>query len=458
MATSVDTLVVAGWVLPVAPDENQVLRDHAIAITSGKIVDILPTPAALSKYTAEIHLDRPQAVVMPGLINVHTHTGMTLMRGRADDMPLLQWLHQVIWPIEAVFASKEEFCYDGVLLSMAEMIGGGVTCFADMYWSPDAAARAVIETGMRAIIGMIIIAFPSAYASGIDEYIDKGHQVMERYRGEERLTFAYSPHAPYTVPTDAWENLKDLSEENGVRVHTHLHETREECTASLALDRTNPACHMSDHECHPLEDFRRIGLLSDRLVAAHMVHLTDDEISLCADMGVNIAHCPSSNSKLASGFCPVHKLLEAGVNVAIGTDSACSNNSLCMFNEMKLTTLNAKNLAGDATSVPAATTIRMATINGAKAFGIDGITGSLEVGKSADLICIDVETHAGNSPMFNPHSAVVYAASRNDVNDVMVDGKLLLRDKKYCTLDITDTLRRMRYWRKEIEQQFPADQ
>lgn len=457
MATCVDTLIVAGWVLPVAPDENQVLRDHAIAITSGKIIDILPASDARSKYTAAMQLDRPESVVMPGLINAHTHTGMTLMRGLADDMPLLQWLHEVIWPVEAVFASKEEFCYDGVLLSVAEMVRGGVTCFADMYWSPDAAARAAIEIGVRAIIGMTLIAFPSAYASEVDEYIDKGHQVMERYRGEERLTFAYSPHAPYTVPTSAWEKLKDLSEEKGLRVHTHLHETEEECTASLALDRNNPACHMSDSKCHPLENFARIGLLSDRLVAAHMVHLTDDEITLCADMGVHVAHCPSSNSKLASGFCPVHKLLSAGVNVAIGTDSACSNNSLCMFNEMKLTALNAKNLAGDASAVPASTVLKMATINGAKAFGIDGITGSLEVGKSADLICIDVETHAGNSPMFHPHSAIVYAASRDDVNDVMVDGKLLLRCKKYCTLDLVDILRRMKHWRREIEQRFFSD-
>lgn len=455
--SDVDTVIQAGWVLPVCPDETVALENHAVVVRDGKILDILPTEEADTKYTAKEVLDRSSSIVMPGMINVHTHTGMTLMRGMADDLPLLKWLHEIIWPIEGAFAS-EEFCEDGALLAAAEMIRGGVTCFSDMYWFPAAGARAAIRTGMRAIIGMILIEYPSGYAETVDDYISRGHEVLERYKDEPRLRFSYAPHAPYTVATQTWKKLKELSETRNIAIHTHLHETKDECVASGLLDRINPACHLSENECHPIEDFKRMGLLSPRLVAAHMVHLTDEEIALCAEKGVHIAHCPSSNSKLASGFCLVHKLLKAGVNIGLGTDSACSNNSLSLLDEMKLTALNTKNLAGDATVLPASMAIRMATINGARAFGIDDITGSLEVGKSADLISIDVQTHAGNSPIFDAHSAVVYAASREDVSDVMVDGKFLLKEKKYCTLDIADTLKRTKYWSTKIMEQFPKKQ
>lgn len=450
-----DTVIHAGWVLPVCPDETVVLENHSVVVNEGTILDILPTEEAKSKYDGDLVLDRTSSVIMPGLINVHTHTGMTLMRGRADDLPLLKWLHEIVWPIEGAFASKEEFCEDGALLAAAEMIRGGVTCFSDMYWYPAAGARVALRTGMRAIIGMILIEYPSAYAQNVDEYIERGHEVYERYKDEPRLRFTYAPHAPYTVATAAWKRLKELSESRNIPVHTHLHETKAECIASGLLDRDNPACHLSENGCHPLEDFRRMDLLSPKLIAAHMVHLTDDEIELCAENGVHIAHCPSSNSKLASGFCPVHKLLKAGVNVGLGTDSACSNNSLSLLDEMKLTALNTKNLAGDPTILPASMAIRMATINGARAFGIDDVTGSLEVGKSADLISVDMHTHAGNSPIFDAHSAVVYASAREDVNDVMVEGKFLLQEGKYRTLDIEDTLKRMNYWRAKIMEQFP---
>lgn len=450
-----DTIIQGGWVLPVCPDETVALENHSVVVKDGLILDILPTAEASTKYEANDVLDRSSSVVMPGMINVHTHTGMTLMRGRADDLPLIQWLHEVVWPIEAAFASKEEFCEDGALLAAAEMIRGGVTCFSDMYWYPAAGARVALRTGMRAIIGMILIEYPSAYAQNVDEYIARGHEVLDRYKDEPTLTFTYAPHAPYTVATEAWKKLKELSETRNITIHTHLHETKDECIASGLLDRDNPACHLSDNECHPLEDFKRMDLLSSKLVAAHMVHVTDEEIELCAEKGVHIAHCPSSNSKLASGFCPVHKLLKAGVNVALGTDSACSNNSLSLLEEMKLTALNTKNLAGDPTVLPASMAIKMATINGARAFGIDDVTGSLEIGKSADIISIDMHTHAGNSPIFDAHSAVVYTAAREDVNDVMVEGKFLLKERKYRTLDIDDTLKRMKYWRAKIMEQFP---
>ena len=451
----IDTLIRAKWVLPINPTKVEALQNHAIAINEGKILDILPSQNSSSKYQPIEIIDRPQSIVLPGLINTHAHTGMTLMRGRADDQPLLKWLQESIWPIESTFASKEEFCHDGAFLAAAEMIRGGVTCFSDMYMFPDGGAKVALRTGLRAVIGMVIIGFPSGYAKTIDEYIDNGHKVMDKYKDEQTLHFAYAPHAPYTVPTDAWLRIKQLSEQHDIPIHTHLHETKDECTSSLILDRKNPACHTSDNPCHPLQDFEMKGLLSSKLVAAHMVYLTDDEIRLCAERGVNIAHCPTSNAKLASGFCPIPKLLKAGVNVALGTDSAVSNNSLDILAEMKMAALTAKNIALDATVVPAAEAVKMATINGAKALGIDDVTGSLQIGKSADLICIDVETNVGNSPAFDPFSAVVYASSRSDITDVMVKGKLLLKEKKYQTFDESDVLRRVEYWRDQINDQFP---
>jgi len=452
----VDTLISAGWVLPVAPDERVVLHDHSVAVKNGKIVDVLPTSEAMEMYNPNETLNRKKSVVMPGLINAHTHTAMTGMRGKADDEPLLKWLHETIWPIEAAFACEEEFCQDGGLLATAEMIRGGVTCYSDMSWFPGGGAKAAAKSGMRALIGMIVIGFPSAYASNADEYIAKVQEVRDKFKDHSRIRFSYAPHAPYTVPTNTWKTLKELSDREGLPIHTHLHETKDECTASLMLDRKNSACHMSDNKCHPVEDFNRMGLLSPSLLAVHMVHLTDEEIKLCADKGVNVVHCPSSNGKLASGFCPVAKLLDAGVNVSLGTDSACSSNSLDLFAEMRMAALMAKNVAGDATVVPAPTAVRMATINAARALGLGEITGSLEVGKSADLICVDVLTHAGNSPVFDAHSAIVYAASRDDVSDVFVEGQRLLKDRELCTLNLQDVLKRAECWSAKIEEKFPT--
>lgn len=447
---NVDTIIDAGWVLPIAPDETTVLENSSVVVNDGKILDILPTGGVAGKYVSVERVDRSKCVVMPGFVNAHTHTGMTVMRGRADDQPLLKWLHETIWPIESALACEEEFCEDGAVLAAAEMIRSGVTCFSDMYFFPAAAARVATRVGLRAIIGIVLIAFPSGYALTTEEYIKRGHEVREAFRDNPMIHHTYAPHAPYTVSPEAWLMIKELSEKENIPIHTHLHETKEECSSSLALDRSSPCCHTSDQPCHPIEDFNRKGLLSSNFIGAHMVHLTDEEIALCAEKGVHVAHCPTSNAKLASGFCPLHKLLKAGVNVALGTDSACSNNSLNMLAEVKMAALQAKNVAGDPTVVPAATALRMATINGARAFQIDDVTGSLEVGKSADLITIDVGTHPGNSPVYDIHSAIVYASSREDIRDVLVGGKFILREKEHCTLDISDVLKRAEHWKGRV--------
>lgn len=453
--TVVDTVIAARWVIPMEPDEHVLLHHHAVVVDAGKILAVLPMADAYASYAPRSLIERPSSVLIPGLVNAHTHTGMSLMRGCADDEPLMKWLQETVWPIEAAFVSTPGFCKDGAMLAAAEMALGGVTTFCDMYWFPDAAARVALEIGLRAALGLIIIMFPSDYAQTVDEYIEKGHAVRDKYAAESTLHFMYAPHAPYTVPDSVWERLRDLSADNELPIHTHLHETRDECASSAILDRSNPACHQSNQTCRPLENFKRMGLLSPRLLCAHMTQLTDDEIKLVAEHRVHIAHCPTSNAKLASGFCPLHKLDAAGVNVALGTDSAASNNKLDLFGEMKMAALVAKNVAGDATVVPAATALRMATRNGAKALGLEDVTGSLSPGKAADITCVSMETHAGNSPVFDVRSALVYAAARTDVTDVFVEGRAVVRDGELVSVDEQSIVSLTREWADRINKKFP---
>lgn len=383
----------------------------------------------------------------------------------------MPWLRETVWPIEGAFASKPEFCRDGTLLACAEMIRGGITTFADMYLFPETTAPAVMnQVGMRAVLGLISFVFPTAYASTPEEYHARAERVLnefgyvaddpggnDRIKHDSLVTFAFAPHAPYTVKSTDWERVRDMAKRYNVRIHTHMHETRNEVEASKALNRSDPACHLSERPCSPMEDLYDRNVITDRFVAAHMVHLSDNDFKLCVNSNMHVVHCPTSNSKLGSGFCGAHKLVAAGVNIALGTDSACSNNSLDIRAEMKLAALNAKNLTNDATVFAAHEVLKMGTINGARAFGLDDITGSLEKGKKADLCTFDVESTAGNSPMFDPMAAIVYAAERDDVRDVMVNGRFLLRDKKFLTLDLDDVMKRMKYWKGEIMNKFPME-
>lgn len=452
---AVDTLIHARWVLPIRPDPELVLSHHSLAVRAGEIIGILPTPAAVATYSAAKTLSRPHHVIMPGIINAHTHTGLTLLRGAADDSPTDEWLRGRVWPIEGAFAARPGFCYDGAMLSAAEMTRSGTTTFADMYFDADACARATVTSGLRAVIGMSAIGFPSAFATDIPAYLRLGEAVRDKHARESRLTFAYAPHAPYTVPDAAWKDIVVRMEAAGVRMLTHLHETKDEVMSSSILDRDNGACHMSDNAARPLANLDALGVLSDKLLAAHMVHLTDDEVQLCRDRGVHVAHCPSANAKLGSGFCPVKKLFDAGVNVALGTDSVCSNNSLNMFSEMKLAALVAKNCHRDPTVLPAKQALEMATINGARALGLDAAVGSLEVGKRADLIVVELGTHSGNSPVYSVHSALVYAAGKSDVSDVVVDGDILMENKNMLKIDEAEVCAKAQKWGDAIAKEFP---
>jgi len=401
-------------VVPVEP-AGAVLEDHAVAVRDGKIEAVLPASQAAARFAAYDQLCLEDHVLIPGLVNAHTHAAMSLMRGLSDDLPLMRWLEDHIWPAEAKHVSPQ-FVRDGTLLACAEMLRGGITCFNDMYFFPEAALEAAAAAGMRVALGLIVIDFPSAYASDPADYLRKGLELRDRHRENPLVSFCLAPHAPYTVSDATFRKIATLAGEIDVPVHIHLHETRDEIARSLA-----------EHGVRPLERLRRLGLLGPGLIAVHAVHLEDAEIAQLAAHGASIVHCPSSNLKLASGFAPVAKMAAAGINVAVGTDGAASNNRLDMFEEMRLAALLAKAVAGDAEAMPAHAALHAATLGGAAALGLDARIGSIAPGKAADLAAVRL---AGPelSPCYDPVSHVVYAAGRHHVSDVWVAGKRLLQN------------------------------
>jgi 5-methylthioadenosine/S-adenosylhomocysteine deaminase len=436
MLLTIDTLISARWIIPVEPP-GRVLEDHALAINEGRIVAILPKQEAFACYRAAVCVEGPCHVLMPGLVNTHTHAAMTLLRGLADDLPLMEWLSQHIWPAENRWVS-EAFVHDGAQLAMAEMLRGGITCFNDMYFFPETVAAAVNACGMRACIGLIVIDFPSPWAKDADAYLRKGLALYPTLDKEPLLSAALAPHGPYTVNADALKQIRTLAEQWQIPIHMHVHETAAEVEGMVR-----------QQGCRPLQWLDNLGLVSERLLAVHMTQLTDAEISWIARCGVHVIHCPESNLKLASGFCPVAKLDAAGVNVALGTDGTASNNDLNLLGEMRIAALLAKGLANDAAVLPAHRVLRMATLNGAKALGLDQQIGSLEPGKWADVTLVDlgaVETE----PVYHPISQLVYATDRQQVTDVWVAGRPLLRNRELTTLDIEKIIHRARGWRDKI--------
>lgn len=364
--------------------------------------------------------------------------GMTLMRGKGDDEPLGDWLKNTIWPIEMALGDAE-FSHDGTTLAAVEMLKSGTTTFNDMYWYPEASVQAASEIGIRVVAGLIMVAFPSSYAKDEDDYIRRGMEVMEKYRDNPIVHFTFAPHAPYTVKDETLSRLDKMCKEEGIRMHTHLHETEAECMCSETLDKS-AMCHLSEFAGRPIANFERLGLLSERLIAAHVVHINDEEIELLARRNVNVVHCPFSNMKLASGFCPVAKLLDAGVNVCIGTDGSASNNALDMIAEMKVAAVLAKSVSKDTTVVPAATALKMATINGAKALGLGDKIGSLEVGKRGDMIAIQIGQRAATTPVFDPLSTLVYSSHGADVTDAWVNGEHVMKSREVQRVDEKEVL------------------
>ena len=436
MAITIDTLIDAKSIVPIIPAQTT-LRDHSVAIQAGRIAAILPTADANACYEPRKRINLPHHVLIPGLVNAHTHAAMSLMRGLADDLPLMRWLSDHIWPAETTHVSAK-FVYDGTLLACAEMLRAGVTCFNDMYFFPEAAAQAASDAHIRAVMGMIVIEFPSAYAGDADSYLHRGLETRDTFRDQPLLKFCLAPHAPYTVSDSSFEKIRIYSEQLNVPIHIHVHETEDEINQSMA-----------QHGARPLERLRNLGLLGPQFVAVHAVHLMPVEIALLAQQSCHVVHCPTSNLKLASGIAPTALLLEAGINVALGTDGAASNNRLDMFAEMRLAALLAKGSSRLADVLPAHQALAMATINGARALGLDNDIGSLEAGKAADIVAVDLST-VETSPCYDVASHLVYAASREHVSHVWVEGKLLIENHIATELDLDAIRATTQTWREMI--------
>lgn len=448
-SSQVDTVITAGWVIPVET-RGEVLENHAVCVYQGRITAILPIDDARKRFPegeradsespAVEWIDLPHHALTPGFVNAHGHAAMTLLRGLADDLPLMSWLNDHIWPAEQRWVSPD-FIRDGVELAILEMLSGGTTTFSDMYFFPDATARAAQKFGIRAAIGMAVIEFPTAWASDAQEYIRKGLAVRDEFKSDDLLSFFFAPHAPYTVNDNTLREIQRIADEIDLSVQMHVHET-----ASEVADATR------EHGERPLARLDRIGLLSPNFMAVHMTTLDENEISRVAETGANVIHCPESNLKLASGLCPVAQLLEAGINVALGTDGAASNNDLDMLGEMRTAAMLAKAVTDAPTAVPAEVALEMATLNGARALGLAEETGSIKVGKSADLIAIDLSA-AATTPVYNPVSQIVYAACRDQVTHSWIAGRPRMLDRQLQGVDSPDIMRRAAGWRERIAEQ-----
>jgi len=432
---SATTVIEPRWVVPVTP-AAAVMTDHAVVIESDRIAAVLPVADALARYPEATRVLLPEHVLIPGLVNLHTHAAMTLMRGMADDLALMDWLQNHIWPAENRMVS-DGFVHDGTLLACAEMLRGGVTCFNDMYFFPEAAARAALQAGMRAALGIIAVEFRSAYASDAQDYLTKGIALRDSLRDEALLSFCLAPHAPFTVSDATFAQIAIYAGELDLPVHIHLHETAQELSES-----------MDAHGMRPVARLERLGLLGPGLIAVHGVHLNKPEIELLARHGCSVAHCPSSNLKLGSGIAPVAALLQAGVNLGLGTDGAASNNRLDLFSEMRLAALLAKS-AGDPQVMPAHRALEAATIGGARALGLHERIGSITPGKFADLTAVNLSA-TELSPCYDPVSHLVYAAGREHVTDVWVSGARRVANGALIDLDENTLRSRAQYWKTKI--------
>ncbi|MBY8927834.1 TRZ/ATZ family hydrolase [Pseudomonas sp. Wu6] len=419
-AAPLDLLLLPTWLVPVEP-AGVVLKEHGLGIRDGCIVFIGPRAAALKLEANEVR-ELPGMLLSPGLINAHGHAAMSLFRGLADDLPLMTWLEKHIWPAEAKWVD-EAFVRDGTDLAIAEQLKGGITCFSDMYFYPKVASDCVHNSGMRAQIAIPILDFPIPGASSADEAIRQGIELFGDLKHHPRIKITFGPHAPYTVNDDNLENIRIIAEELDAAIHMHVHETAFE--VQQAVEQTGE---------RPLARLGRLGLLGPRFQAVHMTQISEDDLALLVESNTSVIHCPESNLKLASGFCPVERLWQAGVNVAIGTDGAASNNDLDLLGETRTAAMLAKAVAGSATALDAHRALRMATLNGARAMGLDSQIGSLEVGKAADIVAFDLSGLA-QQPIYDPVSQLIYATGRDCVKHLWVAGKQLLDDRRLTRMD-----------------------
>ncbi|NMZ38096.1 TRZ/ATZ family hydrolase [Pseudomonas proteolytica] len=419
-AAPLDLLLLPSWLVPVEP-AGVVLKAHGLGIRDGRIAFIGPRAQALKLAAHEVR-ELPGVLLSPGLVNAHGHAAMTLFRGLADDLPLMTWLQQHIWPAEAKWVD-EAFVRDGTDLAIAEQIKGGISCFSDMYFFPKVASERVHNSGLRAQIAIPILDFPIPGAANADEAIRQGVELFGDLKHHPRIKIAFGPHAPYTVSDANLEKVRVIAEELDAAIHMHVHETAVEVQQSV-----------EQYGERPLARLARLGLLGPRLQAVHMTQISEDDLALLVESNSSVIHCPESNLKLASGFCPVERLWQAGVNVAVGTDGAASNNDLDLLGETRTAALLAKAVAGSASALDAHRALRMATLNGARAMGLEAEIGSLEVGKAADIVAFDLSGLA-QQPIYDPVSQLIYATGRDCVKHLWVGGKQLLDDRQLTRMD-----------------------
>lgn len=433
--TPLDLLLLPTWLVPVEP-AGVVLKDHGVGIREGRIVFIGPRAQAL-KLAATQTRELPDMLLSPGLINAHGHAAMTLFRGMADDLPLMTWLEQHIWPAEAKWVD-EDFVRDGTNLAIAEQIKGGITCFSDMYFYPKVASECVHNSGIRAQIAIPILDFPIPGASNADESLRQAVEMFADLKFHPRIKIAFGPHAPYTVGDENLEKIRVIADELDAAIHMHVHETAFEVHQAVEQNAERPVARLA-----------RLGLLGPRFQAVHMTQISDDDLAMLVESNSSVIHCPESNLKLASGFCPVERLWQAGVNVAVGTDGAASNNDLDLLGETRTAALLAKAVAGSATALDAHRALRMATLNGARALGIESDTGSIEIGKAADMVAFDLSGLA-QQPVYDPVSQLIYATGRDCVKHLWVGGKQLLDDRRLTRLDEQQLSATARAWGERI--------
>lgn len=429
---SIDQLIHTRWLIT-----DQTLENHALAIHEGKILAILPSDKAKETYHAKHTENYSNHVISPGFINSHTHLAMNYFRGLGDDLTLMDWLNNYMWPAERKWVSHD-FVRDASLFAMAEMIRGGTLCFNDMYFFLHATAEAAEIAGIRGCIGMTVIDFPTAWAKDFDEYFAKGLEFMRDYRHHPRIVPTLAPHAIYTVAEKNLMRVKDIAEEFNLKINMHVQETADE--VSQSIEKTG---------LRPLKRLDNLGLVSPRLIAIHMTQINEEDLDILQAKKPHIVHCPESNMKLASGTCPVEKIKSRSLNIALGTDGAASNNDLDMISEMRTAAFLSKLSTGDATSLSAAEALQMATLNGAKALGLDDIIGSLTPGKSADFIALNLD-ELETLPLYHPISQIVYASSRNQVTDAWVAGKQLMKNRQLLTLDEEALKEKAKRWGRKI--------
>ena len=418
----------------------EVLQDFAVLIEDNLIHSLVPNDeiADLDCYAQAEIIPLPGCALLPGLVNSHTHASMSLFRGMADDLPLMEWLTDHIWPAEAHWVGPE-FTIDGFRLAAAEMIRSGTTCLSDMYYFPDEVAGCAQQIGMRSVVGLIVLDFPSVWAQDAAEYLHKALAVHDQIRELPLVSSAFAPHAPYTVSDEPLRQIAMYSNELDIPVHMHVHETAAE--VAEAQQKTGQ---------RPLQRLDQLNLLNSNLIAVHMTELDEFEIERVAEAGVSIVHCPESNLKLGSGICPVATLLELGVNVCLGTDGAASNNDLDLLGEMRTAAMLAKGSSGNARACNARQAIEMATINGARALGMADLIGSIETGKCADLVAIDLSS-LNTQPLYDPVAQIVYAASSRQVSHVWIDGVAQLKDFEFCHLDSNEIIAKAASWAQKIK-------